>query len=89
VGALAMRIGEYDPDEDAVMNTQHVATCLFGMQGMNTDVPEVRQVLKALAPRIAACTGDMSSQVEPTKPCITQNCSLMTLENLSCLYWAL
>jgi hypothetical protein len=44
------------------LDAQAVGNALYGLQGMSSDVREVKDVLAALAPKIEGCREELSSQ---------------------------
>ena len=44
------------------MSAQHLANCLFGLQGLSSAESEVRALIHALVPKILACRDELSAE---------------------------
>ena len=45
-----------------LLSAQHLANCLFGLQGLSTSEAEVRALIHALVPKILACRDELSAK---------------------------
>ena len=76
-----------------LLSSQHLANCMFGLQGLSSAESEVRALVHALVPKILACRDELSaeqichalyglqnlsSEHEEVRTCVTQSSSCFT-----------